>query len=67
MKDNDGFDVGPGDKISFSYGIPPVRVNGKIVERDGKLIVLTPGHNPAEANLRTLRQHVGAFYKVHEL
>ena len=62
-KDSFGEVVKAGDIVSFSYGIPPVGVKAKVVDRDGKLIVLTPGHNPEECNLRSLRTHVGDFYK----
>jgi len=63
LRDDNGEPVGPGDTIRFSYGIPPVVVMAKVVERDGKLIALTPGHNPTDANLRSLRKHVGEWYK----
>lgn len=66
MKDDDGKHVGPGDFIRFSYGIPPVAVKAKIIERDGKLIALTPGHKPDECNLKSLRRHVGQFYLSHD-
>ena len=66
MKDDDGNPVGAGDFIRFSYGIPPVGVKAKIIERDGKLIALTPGHRPDECNLKSLRRHVGQFYLSHD-
>lgn len=52
-----------GDTIRFNYGIPPVVVDAKIVKRRGSLIALTPGHDPTECNLRTLRKYVGAWFK----
>ena len=61
--DSDGVEVRPGDTVRFSYGIPPVAVVARVIERDGKMIVLTPGHNPEESNLRSLKRHVGAFWK----
>lgn len=62
VKDSDGNVVKPGDYIQFSYGIPPVGVRAKVIERDGRLIALTPGHNPAECSVRSLKGHVGDFW-----
>lgn len=64
MKDSDGRLVGAGDRIEFTYGIPGVRVEADVVERDGRLIALTPGHSPAECSLRSLKRHVGNFYHL---
>lgn len=33
------------------------------VQRGKQLIALTPGHNPAECNLRSLRKYVGGWFK----
>jgi hypothetical protein len=63
LRDDDGKRVTAGDTVRFCYGIPPVAVVAKIVTCDGRLIALTPGHNPPECNLRTLRKHVGSWYK----
>ncbi len=63
LRDSDGVPTKDGDTVHFNYGIPPVAVNAKIVRRGGSLIVLTPGHNPKECNLRTLRKYVGSWYK----
>ena len=63
-KDNDGFEVRAGDTISFSFGIPPRRVEGVLFERDGKLIMPCEGVTPKEATLNQLRRHVGGFWKV---
>ena len=63
LRDDDGKRVTAGDSVRFSYGIPPVPVVAKIVTCDGRLIALTPGHNPPECNLRTLRRAVGSWYK----
>jgi hypothetical protein len=52
-----------GDTVCFSYGIPPLAVRAKIVQRGRCLIALTPGHTPAECNLRTLRRYVGGWFK----
>lgn len=63
-KDSDGKIVRAGDRIRFSYGIPPIVVVAEVVERDGVLIALTPGHNPDECKLRTLRRHVCEWFKA---
>ena len=63
LRDDDGEWVTSGDTVRFSYGMPPVTVIAPIIERDGKLIGLCPGHDPAEFELRSLRRHVGAWYK----
>lgn len=64
MTDSDGNPIVAGDRIAFVYGIPPVRAEGPIVDRDGELIVLTPDHNPTECRVADLEQHVGIFWKV---
>ena len=63
LRDDDGDWVTAGDSVRFSYGMPPVTVIAPIIERDGKLIGLCPGHDPAEFELRSLRRQVGAWYK----
>lgn len=63
-RDSDGFEVKAGDWISFSFGIPPRRVEGKLFERDGKLIMPTPDVTPKEATLNQLRRYVGSFWKI---
>ncbi len=62
IKDDDGNEVVPGCVVRFSYGIPPVAVRATVVERDGRLIALTPGHNPPECGMASLRKHVGFFW-----
>lgn len=62
IKDDDGAVVAPGHRIIFGYGIPIVSVTAEVIERDGRLIALTPGHNPPEIPLAILRKHVGAFW-----
>jgi len=62
-RDDDGKLVGAGDEVVFSYGIPPVRVEGKVVEWLGNLWVLTPKHIPVSVKLRSLRRYVGAWWK----
>ncbi len=63
-KDMEGIEVRAGDKIAFVYGIPPIRVEGMLSEREGKLIMPTPNHTPKEATLAQLRYHCGGFWKV---
>jgi hypothetical protein len=62
IKDDEGVEVRAGDMIGFTYGIPPVGVDGRVIDRAGKLIVLTRGHKPAECPLHLLRKHVGNFW-----
>ena len=40
LKDSDGVRVRAGCKISFSYGIPPVRVVAPVVRRGNKLVAI---------------------------
>jgi hypothetical protein len=54
--DSDGAEVTAGCVIVFSYGIPPVGVYAQVIERGGKLIALTPGHNPAESTIAQVRK-----------
>ncbi len=62
--DADGNEVRDGDLIFFAYGIPPVGVEARVVNRSGKLVALTPGHKPSECDLSKIKKHVGEFYKV---
>jgi hypothetical protein len=62
IKDDDGIEVREGDVIHFSYGIPPVGVKAPVINRNGKLIVITKGHNPPECPLSSLRKHIGNFW-----
>ena len=64
FKDDYGEWVTEGDSVQFSYGIPPTTVTAKIIERDGRLIGLCPGHYPEEFNLRSLRRYVCGWTKV---
>ena len=66
MLDDDGHRVSAGDVVRFNYGIPPVCVKAKLVQRGNKLIALTPGHNPTECNLRSLRKYVGGWFKPNK-
>lgn len=62
IRDSDGVEVKIGDVLQFSYGIPPVSVVAPVIERDGKLIALTAGHNPAECPVADIMDHVGDFW-----
>jgi len=66
MLDDDKQKVSAGDTVRFNYGIPPVCVKAKLVQRGNKIIALTPGHNPAESNLRSLRKYVGGWFKHND-
>lgn len=61
IKDSDGKIVTSGCHVYFSYGIPPVGVLAKVIERDGNLIALTPGHNPKECPVADLKKNVCEF------
>ena len=63
LLDDDGKRTTAGDTVCFSYGIPPVRALAKIIERNGVLVGICPGHNPDEFKLRSLRRYVGDWYK----
>ena len=62
IRDSDGIGVRAGDKVRFSYGIPPVSVCAPVIERDGQLIALTVGHNPSECPVSAIRKHAGDFW-----
>lgn len=63
VKDEDGNKVRDGDRITFSYGIPPVVVRATVQEIDGVLWAMTPGHKPDRCRLNRLRSIIGCFYK----
>lgn len=63
LRDDDGQWVTAGDTVTFSYGIPPVSVRARIVDRNGRLVGLCPGHNPPLFLLRSLRRSVGSWYR----
>jgi hypothetical protein len=64
--DSDGKTVQAGDRVQFSYGIPPIGVTGAVVLRGGRLVVLTPGHRPRRLALDVLSRHVGDWWRVDE-
>ena len=63
LLDDDRTPTRAGDTVCFHYGIPPIGVRAKIIQRGRALIALTPGHTPPECTLRTLRRHVGGWVK----
>lgn len=65
FKDDDGNWVYEGDTITFSYGIPPIKVTAKIMNRSGTLWVLPQNPLTEGCPLRALRSYVGAWWK-HE-
>ena len=65
-KDSNGAEVRDGDIIHFAFGIPPVGVDARVVERNGRLIALTPEVTPKECELSKLRKYVGLFYKAEK-
>lgn len=60
--DDDGVEVTAGCVIHFGYGTPGVGVDAPVIERDGRLIALTPGHKPAECRVDQLAKYVGSFW-----
>jgi hypothetical protein len=62
MLDSNRKAVTPGCSIHFSYGIPGVGVTAPVVDEDGVLIALTPGHKPPRIKVAELKRHVGEFY-----
>jgi hypothetical protein len=65
LRDSDGVEVTAGCTVRFSYGCPPVGVAAVVIERNGKLIALTPDHNPKECLVSQLKRHVGGFWVAH--
>ncbi len=66
LTDDYGREVKAGDMIAFTYGVPLVGVVASVIERGGRLIALTPGHNPCECRVDRLRYHVGEFHIQHK-
>ena len=67
LRDDDRTPTRAGDTVCFNYGIQPIGVRARIVQRGRSLIALTPGHTPAECNLRTLRRYVGGWFKQNKV
>jgi hypothetical protein len=66
IKDSDGRRVRVGDTVTFTCGIPPIRVRGTVVKKGKRLWVLTPGHNPEQSLLGDLMDYVGDFYVLSD-
>lgn len=64
VKDSDGNLVKEGDRVFSSYGIPPLRIEGEVVDRGGVLWVLTPGHSPPEITLKRFKEYLGPFWRI---
>lgn len=62
VKDCQGRTVHEGDVLHFTYGIPLVSVEAKVVSHRGRLRGLCPGHNPPEFWVDQLEEHVGPFW-----
>jgi len=62
-KDDDCNWTYEGDTITFSFGIPPLKVTAKIMNRSGSLWVFPDNRRYAECPLRALRGYVGAWWK----
>jgi len=60
----DGETIKTGDLVAFSYGIPPVRVEGPVSVKDGQLYMATPGHGPGGGTLAFIDKHAGPIWKV---
>lgn len=61
-RDSDGSIVKAGAYITFSYGIPSIKVVGKVVSRRGVLKVLTPTESNKECLLSLLKGYVGEYW-----
>lgn len=61
LHDKNGVEVYEDDTISFTYGIPPVKVVAQIVCRNGKYDASTTGHKPDSCELYELNEAVCGF------
>ena len=62
MLDDDGEPIYVGDKICFSFGIPPIHVTAP-VEKIGEVYwAMTPQYTPKKCSLKRLKDHVGNIY-----
>ena len=63
FKDENGEWVYEGDFITFSFGIPPIKVTALVINRSETLWVLPDNPRYAECPLRGLRRHVGSWWR----
>jgi len=67
LRDDDGVPTRAGDLVTFSYGMPPIRAIGRIINQKGRLLVSTPGCNTERGCLRSLRHYVGEWYRLERV
>lgn len=60
----DGEKIREGDLVAFCYGIPPVRVEAIVTNKNGQLWLDTPGHKPGGGTLAFIDRHAGPIWKV---
>lgn len=66
-KDEDGKVILDGDRISFSYGIPPVKEYAQIKDEGGILYAHIEGDSkPSVISVRYLKQNVQIIYKENQ-
>ncbi len=64
LKDDNGEWVQAEDRIHFTYGIPPTFVTANVFEKDSTLFIeCDQDVTPRVTKLRSLRSHVGSWYK----
>ena len=59
-RDVDGKKIHVGDTLVGSYGIPPVRVEAKVIKEKGIFKIKTPDHNPKEVTVRQAVRYLSA-------
>ena len=64
LKDDNGNWVYAGDTITFSFGIPPLKVMAQVIDRHDSLWALPYNTEYSECRLRSLRRYVGAWWKA---
>lgn len=65
LKDSDGNLINADGHLHFGYGIPPVSVYAQVIERNGRLVALTPGHNPESAPVATIVRDFDCWMEPH--
>ncbi len=63
--DSNGVEIVAGCCLHFGYGAPPVPVYALVIERCGRLVALTPGHNPASAPVSTIVRDFDCWVETH--